>query len=119
MANTPVIGAGSTVTAAYGINISAQKVAGVTTGYGVYQSGAADVNSFAGPTTFLNSLNAGGHPLAFNVGTGAIGNARVAIGDNASPDIALKVMTPGASARPGRQRSRASTWARTTPARAT
>lgn len=50
-AGGPYITAGS-ITAAYGVYIAAQKVTGVTNGYGVYQIGASDNNIFAGKTRF-------------------------------------------------------------------
>lgn len=37
-----------TIGAAYGIYVSSQKVTGVTTGVGIYQVGASDINYFAG-----------------------------------------------------------------------
>ena len=40
--------AGGPITSAFGLDIYAQKVTGVTNGYGVYQRGAADLNYFAG-----------------------------------------------------------------------
>lgn len=46
-AASPVITAGN-VSTSYGLNIATQKVVGVTTGYGLYQSGAFDLNYFAG-----------------------------------------------------------------------
>ena len=39
---------GGPISNAYGININPQTVSGVTTGYGVFQNGASDINSFAG-----------------------------------------------------------------------
>ena len=44
----PGVGAGSSITNAYGLNIESQKVAGVSNGYGVYQTGSSDLNYFAG-----------------------------------------------------------------------
>ncbi len=48
-AESPAVSAGS-ITNAYGLQIAAQKVAGVTNGYGIYQAGASDLNYFAGNT---------------------------------------------------------------------
>ena len=39
---------GGPISNAYGVTINPQKVSGVTTGYGVVQYGASDINSFAG-----------------------------------------------------------------------
>lgn len=48
IASSPVIGAGSGITTAYAFYAGKQKVTGVTTGYGIYQSDSADLNYFAG-----------------------------------------------------------------------
>ena len=47
------------MTTATGIYAEAQNVAGVTTGYGIYQAGAADLNYFAGVTSIANVLKVG------------------------------------------------------------
>jgi hypothetical protein len=41
---------GGPIAAAYGLYLQAQKATGVTTGYGVYQAGASDINAFLGLT---------------------------------------------------------------------
>jgi hypothetical protein len=48
IANAPTFGSSGTITNAYGLYITGQKVTGVTNGYGVYQVGATDSNYFAG-----------------------------------------------------------------------
>lgn len=47
-AQSPTVGAGSSIGTQYGLKVEAQKITGVTTGYGVYQVGASDLNYFAG-----------------------------------------------------------------------
>jgi hypothetical protein len=47
-AGNPVRSGTGVITNAYGVDIQAQKITGVTNAYGVYQSGASDVNYFAG-----------------------------------------------------------------------
>lgn len=49
---SPVVASGGTFGSATGVNINPQKVAGVTTGYGLYASGASDINYLAGYTGF-------------------------------------------------------------------
>jgi hypothetical protein len=51
-ATTPVFTSTGTIGTAYGAYVQAQKVAGVTTGYGIYQVGATDLNVFSGATSF-------------------------------------------------------------------
>jgi hypothetical protein len=55
-AQSPVVVTGGTITTAIGVDIEAQKVAGVTTGFGIRQRGSADLNSFAGPTSFASNV---------------------------------------------------------------
>ena len=45
---SPIINGGGAITTAYGIQINPQKVSGVTTGYAIAATGAADVSYFAG-----------------------------------------------------------------------
>jgi hypothetical protein len=62
-AASPIITAGGTITTATGVNILAQKITGVTTGYGVNQQGVDDLNAFAGRTT-ITAGNAAYIPLS-------------------------------------------------------
>jgi len=48
VAGTPSKLSTGAITNAYGIHVQAQKVAGVTNGYGIYQDGTADINLLAG-----------------------------------------------------------------------
>jgi uncharacterized membrane protein len=50
-------GSGATLTNNYGVYIAAQAATGVTNAYGIVQAGASDFDSFAGATTFSNTLN--------------------------------------------------------------
>lgn len=66
---SPVNDAGGTITNAFGIQILAQKVTGVSKAYGVYQAGASDINYFAGnigigTTTPGSKLSVVGLPTA-------------------------------------------------------
>ena len=54
----PTINSG-VITTAYGLYLEAHKITGVTTGYGVYQAGASDINYFAGNTGFGFTSSAG------------------------------------------------------------
>ncbi len=47
-ARTPTISSTGTIATSYGLYIESQKIAGVTTGFGVYQAGTSDNNYFAG-----------------------------------------------------------------------
>lgn len=47
-AQSPIFLSSGAITTAYGVHIGAQEVAGVGTGYGLYQAGASDDNYFAG-----------------------------------------------------------------------
>ena len=47
-ARTPIVNSTGVLSNAYGLFVGSQKIAGVTTGYGVYQSGASDLNYFGG-----------------------------------------------------------------------
>jgi len=60
IAESPIISGGATITTAYGVTIPTQKVAGVATGYGVYQTGSADKNYLAG-NTGIGTSNPVGH----------------------------------------------------------
>jgi hypothetical protein len=53
-AASPVVSGGS-IFIQNGVYISAQKVSGVSTGYGLYQAGASDLNVFAGATSIQNT----------------------------------------------------------------
>lgn len=55
---TPIFSGGATIGTLYGLYLDPSKVAGVTTGYGVYQDGASDFNYWLGMTgmgTFTNN----------------------------------------------------------------
>lgn len=76
LAQSPIITAG-TIGISYGLYIQRQKLAsGVTTGFGVYQADANDLNFFAGFSTFQadvtlrNSTSA----ISINIGPSASGN---------------------------------------------
>lgn len=56
-ARTPSRTSTGTITTAYGFYAEAQKVTGVTTGYGFYQAGASDLNYFAGDVEIDGALN--------------------------------------------------------------
>jgi hypothetical protein len=59
LADTPTASVSHPVTYAYGIKIHAQKVTGVTVGWGIWQTGASDYNYFAGKSGFgANIYNA-------------------------------------------------------------
>lgn len=47
-ATAPFLASGGTITTMVGLRIDAQKAAGVTNAYGIYQIGASDINYFAG-----------------------------------------------------------------------
>ena len=47
----PSLGSGATITTNYGVLINAQNATGITTSYGIYQSGSSDQNYFAGKMT--------------------------------------------------------------------
>ncbi|MFA6165382.1 MAG: hypothetical protein WC700_02115 [Gemmatimonadaceae bacterium] len=72
-AETPSIGAGSTITSQYGVFVKNQGIAGVTNAYGVYisaQSGAATLNIGlynAGTTTLVGAVTANARVTADNV----------------------------------------------------
>ena len=80
---------GGTVTNAIGLEVLAQKVTGVTTGYGIYQRGANDINVFAGP------LALGTTPAT----TGAIRlpNNQAVMARNAANSADVNVVTVGAA----------------------
>lgn len=50
-AQSPAVSGAGVIAAAYGVRVEAQKVTGVTTGYGVAQVDADDLNFFVGKTT--------------------------------------------------------------------
>lgn len=54
---SPSMGSGAILTNSYGIYINRQALTGVTNAYGIVQAGASDLNRFAGPTTFSNTLS--------------------------------------------------------------
>lgn len=56
VARSPNMVAG-TVNSSVGLDLNAQKVTGVTTGYGIYQRGATDLNYFAGSVTLGGSAS--------------------------------------------------------------
>jgi hypothetical protein len=74
---SPTLGGGATIGTAIGLLLSPQKVSGVTTGYGIQQNGASDLNTFAGSMTVAGTLGVTGVvsltvPLAIaSGGTGA------------------------------------------------
>lgn len=66
----PIVGAG-TITSAIGLDIAAQKSAGVTNGYGIYQRGAGDYNVFNGVTQLIGQVQMGdGAHFAIGTATG-------------------------------------------------
>jgi hypothetical protein len=78
---SPTLTGTGTITSAFGLEIDPQKVAGVTTGYGIYQAGSSDFNFFAGnvgigtsaPDSVLSvSTNAAAPPPSFASGSPAI-----------------------------------------------
>jgi hypothetical protein len=102
-ANSPTVSAGSIGTAD-GIFIGPQKVSGVTTGYGVYQAGASDLNYFAGSVGIgtanpTNKLQISGGNIGLDNGNGivAVSGASLLSGPGGSTFIA----TPGSSAATG------------------
>jgi len=58
-ARSPSITGGSTNPLSYGFYSAAQKVTGVTTGYGFYQAGASDLNYFEGAVQLPSTNTAG------------------------------------------------------------
>jgi hypothetical protein len=86
-ASTPAFFSTGTITTATGLNIQAQKVAGVGTGYGIVQSGAADLNTFAGATTFSGT----GTALTVNNNAAISGSLT---GNNASFTATSATQTP-------------------------
>ena len=48
-AMSPILATDSDIGASYGLHIQQQDVTGVGSGYGIFQDGATDINSFAGP----------------------------------------------------------------------
>ena len=84
-ARSPSLTSTGTITTATGILINAQKSTGVTTGRGVWQAGASDINAFAGLTQFGSTST----PTVLvelsdtNAGTSAVQNALVVRSTNA------------------------------------
>lgn len=72
-AGSPVITAGGTITTATGVSILAQKITGVTTGYGINQIGVDDLNNFAGRTTVVSG-NAAYVPLVVKAAASQVGD---------------------------------------------
>ena len=56
-ARSPSITGGSTNPLSYGFYSAAQKVTGITTGYGFYQAGASDINVFEGVVSKATGSN--------------------------------------------------------------
>lgn len=71
-----ITGAGSAITTIYGVYIGTQKVTGVTTGYGIYQNGASDLNSFAGASTFSNTTDSSSTTTGAVIVSGGVGIAK-------------------------------------------
>jgi hypothetical protein len=85
-ARAPSVSGGGAITTAHGIYIAAQKATGVTTGYGVRQVGAADLNEFLGGVTL-------GSPTGGNKGAGTMNVATDIYKNNSAytnPDYALE-----------------------------
>lgn len=61
-----VYGAGAAIATLTGLYIEAQKIAAVTTAYGIYQAGANDRNYLTGITTVANNLLLSGGLMGFN-----------------------------------------------------
>jgi hypothetical protein len=80
-AASPTITAGGTIVNAYGLDIAAQKVTGVTNAYGVYQRGTTDTNRFDGYLVANNSGATIGHSSTLNTTAAylTIGNAGGAV----------------------------------------
>jgi len=62
---SPAFTSTGTATVSYGVFISPQRVAHVSSGYGIYQYGATDTNYFAGDVS-IGTLNPKGYKLAVN-----------------------------------------------------
>lgn len=77
-----VSGGGSAFGTVYGVEIFAQKVTGVTKGYGVNQVGTADLNVFAGKT-FIGAATDPTHEL--DVGGNETVSGYLGVGSNTSP----------------------------------
>ena len=92
----PVV-SGGTVSTAIGIDISAQKVTGVTNGWGVYQRGANDVNYFAGTVRLGEGAN---------LETGTVTGTKIAtaatqrLGFYGAPPVVRPTATPAAATDP-------------------
>lgn len=74
-ATSPILSSSGTLGTAYGCYIEKQKVTGVTTGYGIYQADAADINYFAGAIAIGNTVAAG-------VGVASTHKVTISIGGN-------------------------------------
>jgi hypothetical protein len=75
---------GGTIATATGVEIGSQKVTGVTTGYGIYQRGANDINYFAG----FSQVGAG-------YGMNADPGGRMAVASAVSTDTMMRVGSTG------------------------
>ena len=89
-AASPIITAGGTITTMTGLNILAQKITGVTTGYGINQQGSDDLNAFAGRTT-ITSGNAAYVPLTVK---GAASQSASLLELKDSANVVLARVTP-------------------------
>lgn len=61
---TPSFAQGQTATNLFGLRIDAQKIAGITNAYDIYQAGASDLNYFAG-TVSVGGANATNATVGF------------------------------------------------------
>lgn len=86
---------GGTITNSMGLDIGAQKVTGVTNGYGIYQRGANDMNYFAGPASIgtAPTVNAFLHIAGTSIGT-----ATTAYGFTSQPTFNTAATTAGNAA---------------------
>lgn len=92
-ASTPEVTAGSIGTA-YGLLIETQDVAGVGTGYGIWQAGAADLNVFAGKVGI--GMIPSTHALEVN-GTGLFGTSVLTPTVDTYSAVALNIGTANAT----------------------
>jgi hypothetical protein len=86
-ARSPILTAG-VITTSYGLYIERQKLAsGVTTGYGIYQANSADINYFAGQTTFVGSIQSLSATLTVATGTAPLTITSTTVCTNLNADL--------------------------------